>query len=119
MSWSIARPKVARFDKCEFDKCAFDICGFDNCSRRSKDWSGAGLILGVASTGPRPRDVAQGLTAVSGMSGTDRLAMVDARLAAGRAAAHPTVQQFLRFAAVGAVATAVHYAVLLGLKELL
>lgn len=32
--------------------------------------------------------------------------------------AHPTAQQFLRFAMVGAVATAVHYAILISLVEL-
>ena len=34
-----------------------------------------------------------------------------------RLGAHPTAQQFLRFAMVGAVATAVHYAILIALHE--
>ncbi|MES1199075.1 MAG: GtrA family protein [Pseudomonadota bacterium] len=34
-----------------------------------------------------------------------------------RLAAHEVSRQFLRFAAVGAVATAVHYSILVGLKE--
>jgi putative flippase GtrA len=42
--------------------------------------------------------------------------MVDVRLAS--AAAHPTVQQFLRFAAVGALGTLVHYSVLTALVGL-
>ncbi|HVY87186.1 MAG TPA: GtrA family protein [Caulobacterales bacterium] len=34
-----------------------------------------------------------------------------------RLAAHEVTRQFVRFAAVGAVATAVHYSILIGLKE--
>jgi putative flippase GtrA len=39
-------------------------------------------------------------------------------MAVHRAAAHPTLRQFLRFASVGAVGTAAHYGVLFALLEL-
>lgn len=45
-------------------------------------------------------------------------AMANTQSVVHRAAAHPTVRQFLRFAIVGAIATAVHYSVLVGLVEL-
>jgi putative flippase GtrA len=44
--------------------------------------------------------------------------MADTRSFVDRAAGHPTVRQFLRFASVGAVATVVHYGVLIALVEL-
>ncbi len=44
--------------------------------------------------------------------------MVDARLAVHRAAAHPTVRQFLRFASVGVLGTITHYGILIALVEL-
>lgn len=44
--------------------------------------------------------------------------MTETRSVVSRAAGHPTVRQFVRFAMVGVVATAVHYGVLIALVEL-
>lgn len=44
--------------------------------------------------------------------------MTDARAFVARAADHPTVKQFLRFALVGVAGTAVHYGVMIALIEL-
>ncbi len=46
------------------------------------------------------------------------MAMADAKTFVTRAADHPTVKQFLRFALVGAAATVVHYGVMIALIEL-
>jgi putative flippase GtrA len=49
--------------------------------------------------------------------GASATAMVDARSVVSRAAGHPTVRQFVRFAMVGVVGTIVHYGVLIALVE--